>query len=39
VKNKTSTTVVKAIINPSEKYRMQNKMYFKEGCLVRSSIG
>jgi hypothetical protein len=39
VKNKTSTTVVKANIKRSEKYRMPNKMYFKEGCLDRSNTG
>ena len=39
VKNKTSTTVVNAIINPSEKYKRPNKIYFKEGSLSRSSMG
>jgi len=38
VKNKTSITVVNATIKPSEKYRMPNKMYFKEGRSDRSSI-
>jgi hypothetical protein len=38
LKNKTIITVVNANINPSEKYREPNKKYFKEGCLVSSSI-
>ena len=38
VKNNTSTTVVRATIKPSEKYRMPNKIYFKEGCLDKSII-
>jgi len=38
-RNKTIITVVNANINPSAKYREPNKKYFKEGRLVRSSIG
>ena len=39
IKKNTNTTPVKATVKPSAKYKMPNKGYFKEGCLVRSSIG